>query len=258
MANGVYRFFLIWYICGLLLVGFDILPPWLEWANAVFLYVSGLLAFIYLAKTYGKWLALGVSIFVMASSIFAEGLGVHYGLIFGQYHYEKDFGIQVYGVPLTIGTAWLMVVVTSRVIVRRMMPRAGWFFYTIITSILAVIMDLMIDPVAYVIKEYWVWSGTGAYYGIPLQNFFGWFFVSAVIQTVLYAVLKKRSSVHSETWEKRMVVLYILIVSMFGFISLMEGLYMALLVTGIPLLVMMSLYAKGVRQIDLSEKESIL
>ncbi len=32
--------------------------------------------------------------------------------------------------------------------------------YAVISSLFAVIMDLAIDPVAYVVKQYWVWKGT--------------------------------------------------------------------------------------------------
>ncbi|KHF30408.1 hypothetical protein LR68_00779 [Anoxybacillus sp. BCO1] len=43
-GDRLYRLFLIWYACGIVLVGFRLLPPWLEWANVVFLMLAGGLA----------------------------------------------------------------------------------------------------------------------------------------------------------------------------------------------------------------------
>ncbi len=98
------------------MLSFDLLPSWLEWANAVFLHLSSLLALIYLAKAYGVRRVLLVAIFVTGASIYIESLGVKYGFLFGSYDYEKDFGAKILGVPLTIGSAWFMVVITSRIL----------------------------------------------------------------------------------------------------------------------------------------------
>jgi lycopene beta-cyclase len=40
--------------------------------------------------------------------------------------------------------------------------------------------DLFLDP-QMVGWGFWVWEGTGAYFGIPLVNFLGWFLVSGLI-----------------------------------------------------------------------------
>ena len=45
----------------------------------------------------------------------------------------------------------------------------------LLAAVIAVLLDLFIDPVAVAIG-YWVWSVPGnAYHGIPLLNFVGWF-----------------------------------------------------------------------------------
>ncbi|MCG3005297.1 carotenoid biosynthesis protein, partial [Escherichia coli] len=64
-----------------------------------------------------------VASFVMLATIVIESLGVHYDFLFGSYDYEKDFGTKILGVPLTIGSAWLMVIVTSRVLALGIMKR---------------------------------------------------------------------------------------------------------------------------------------
>ncbi len=50
-----------------------------------------------------------------------------------------------------------------------------WWQVPLLTAIIAVVLDLFIDPVA-VAAGYWVWFVRGRiYYGIPLLNFVGWF-----------------------------------------------------------------------------------
>lgn len=53
--------------------------------------------------------------------------------------------------------------------------RRLWWQVPLITGVIAVVLDLFIDPVA-VAAGYWVWSVQGTvYYGIPLLNYVGWF-----------------------------------------------------------------------------------
>ncbi|MCY1692014.1 carotenoid biosynthesis protein [Exiguobacterium sp. SL14] len=41
--------------------------------------------------------------FIFFGSIIIESIGVHTGWPFGTYRYESDFGVQLLGVPITIG-----------------------------------------------------------------------------------------------------------------------------------------------------------
>ena len=53
--------------------------------------------------------------------------------------------------------------------------RRLWWQVPLITGVIAVVLDLFIDPVA-VAAGYWVWFIQGTvYYGIPLLNYVGWF-----------------------------------------------------------------------------------
>ncbi|MGQ4894363.1 MAG: carotenoid biosynthesis protein [Candidatus Njordarchaeia archaeon] len=47
---------------------------------------------------------------------------------------------------------------------------------SILSASFGVIYDLFIDPVA-VALEIWVWSREGPWYGVPIFNFIGWFFI---------------------------------------------------------------------------------
>ncbi|MDZ5473825.1 carotenoid biosynthesis protein [Bacillus sp. 31A1R] len=254
----IYRTFLVWYFVGIILVAFDLLPESLEWANAVFLYLAGIVTFIYAGVVYGWSYAIQSFLIVLFISIGAEHLGVKYGLIFGEYYYEKDFGIQVFGVPLTIGFAWYMVIMTTHAISKKILnPLYNFYFikYIGLTSLLAVIMDLIIDPVAFKAKEYWIWNGDSFYYDIPLNNFFGWFLVSMIIQIVLFPIWKKKSMNLEPRWEKRIRILYFLIIFMFVLTALQSELYLAMIVVLLSIIPFLLLLQKGDNIRDLSKEE---
>ncbi|TFE03291.1 carotenoid biosynthesis protein [Jeotgalibacillus sp. R-1-5s-1] len=237
--NIVWKVFLVWYAVGVVLVSFDLLPPWLEWANAVFLYLSGILAIYYSMTVLGKIKGFLISLFIMAFTMWAESLGVKYGWIFGSYHYEQDFGIQIFGVPITIGFAWVMVIFTSMSIVINIFNEQKTLLkallYAFITSLLAVTMDLIIDPVAVAAKQYWVWDDTGPYYGVPNQNFAGWFYVSFGIQFILYFLIGRHTP--PADWTSRIRALYFMMIGMFVVTSLAYQLYLAVIVTLSSLLI---------------------
>ncbi|AJD91217.1 hypothetical protein JMA_19000 [Jeotgalibacillus malaysiensis] len=230
--NVVWKVFLVWYGIGVVLVAFDLLPPFLEWANAVFLYLSGILAIYYGMKVLGNIRGFIISIVIMALTMWAESLGVEYGIIFGAYHYEQDFGIQVYGVPLTIGFAWVMVIFTSLSLMTALLNKPKSILkglgFAFITSLLAVCMDLIIDPVAYQAKQYWVWDDTGPYYDIPTQNFVAWFYVSFIIQFIVYFMAVPPTE---KTWTRRINWLYFLMIIMFVITAFAYQLYFAIFVT---------------------------
>jgi len=53
--------------------------------------------------------------------------------------------------------------------------RGLWWQVPLLAGIIAVVLDLFIDPIA-VKAGYWVWTVRGTvYYGIPLLNYVDWF-----------------------------------------------------------------------------------
>ncbi|MFB5661556.1 carotenoid biosynthesis protein [Alteribacillus sp. HJP-4] len=117
----VYRLFLIWYICGIILLSFQLIPPALEWSNSVFLILAGLLGMLYFIRSYGTGRGMLLSLYIFLFTMTAEGFGVAYGVFFGDYFYNSDFGMMVQGVPITIGFAWLMVTATTHVLAKRIL-----------------------------------------------------------------------------------------------------------------------------------------
>ena len=110
----------------------------------------------------------------------AEWLGVHTGLLFGNYVYGNNLGPLWYGVPLIIGINWVMLTIISGSIAERL--KIHWFFKAVIGTFLMLILDLLIEPIA-IQSDYWTWSGD-----IPFSNFVGWFLIAFVIQLVYFSM----------------------------------------------------------------------
>ncbi len=101
-----------------------------------------------------------------------EWLGVKTGVIFGQYQYGNVLKPQIAGVPISIGFAWLGLVLSSFAVTQTLFRRFTNNGITVILSaaLLIVIFDLLMEPAA-IRLGYWSWDS-----GQPgLQNYFVWF-----------------------------------------------------------------------------------
>jgi len=144
------------------------------WAASVFLTLAGLLIIV---RSRASDL-IGLSAAALLGFT-AEIIGVRYGFIFSPYRYTDVLQPQILGAPLVMLSAWMVLVSYCRQMLTTLkLPR-------LIESALAALwmtaIDLVIDPLAANQLGYWRWAQPGAYYGIPLRNFVGWFIVSFMI-----------------------------------------------------------------------------
>jgi uncharacterized membrane protein len=128
-------------------------------------------------------------------SLAFESFGVATGLVYGDYHYTSWLGPKFLGlVPYLIAAAWFMMVYPSYRIAASLTPSTSrlWLWRLELASLGALIMtawDLVMDPVM-VAGEHWVWEVEGAYFGIPLQNFWGWW-LTAFVTFMLFTWLSR-------------------------------------------------------------------
>lgn len=70
--------------------------------------------------------------------------------------------------------------------------RHFWWQVPVLTGVIAVVLDLFIDPIA-VHAGYWVWFVEGTvYYGIPLLNYVGWFVLMALAPLGWILIARRR------------------------------------------------------------------
>ena len=143
-------------------------------ASAIFLFIAGGLVLLVSSSQDRLRLCLAALI-----GFAAEVIGVRYGWLFGNYYYTEILAPNLFGVPLAMGCAWLLLV---GYIQNMLAP----FKLSKITSIILLggwmtVIDLLIDPLAAHEFGYWSWLEEGVYYSIPFRNFVGWFIVSGLI-----------------------------------------------------------------------------
>ncbi|MFD2514056.1 carotenoid biosynthesis protein [Pontibacter locisalis] len=112
---------------------------------------------------------------VFAVGFFSEVVGVHTGIIFGDYVYGEALGLKVWEVPLLIGLNWLMLVYVTGVISNKL--TLPWIGKGALAALLMVILDFFIEPVAMAF-DFWSWRGGE----IPLSNYAGWFGIALLLQ----------------------------------------------------------------------------
>ena len=110
--------------------------------------------------------------------VLAEVLGVRYNMIFGNYYYGNSLGPKVLEVPLIIGFNWLTLSFATYGVSSYLFKNKT--VITVFASILMVLTDYIIEPMAGAL-DFWYWVGGN----IPIQNYFGWFFVSLIIHSIL-------------------------------------------------------------------------
>jgi uncharacterized membrane protein len=129
--------------------------------------------------------ALLLLLLTFAISLLFECVGVSTGWVYGPYHYTDRLGPKFLGlVPLLIPVAWFMMTYPSYVIARHLVPamKNAWAWRSLVAALGAVIMtawDLAMDPMM-VAGGHWVWEQPGAYFGIPLHNYWGWWLTTFV------------------------------------------------------------------------------
>lgn len=198
---GIYLFV---YPFGILLIALDIVPTWGTWMGGALLILQGSMMGLWLVANYGRrGLLAALSILLLSWAV--EHVGVTTGFPFGGYHYTETLNLKVLGVvPLAVPFAWLMVVpaavgITEYLLRRsqQVAPPRGMGRVVLRGALIALgaasfalLLDLMIEPLAVHINGYWVWDNTGGgYYGVPGSNFAAWWVTSAVLAALMLALI---------------------------------------------------------------------
>jgi uncharacterized membrane protein len=148
--------------------------------------------------------------FVFGVSLLFESVGVATGLVYGPYHYTAKLGPKFLGlVPYLIAVAWYMMMYPSFIIAEWLIPSlwTGAKRLLSVAAIGALIMtawDVVMDPIM-VAANYWVWEVQGAFFGVPLQNYWGWW-LTVFTTFVLYLVVTRNRPAAKEGGFDRLAI----------------------------------------------------
>ncbi|MEB3310839.1 MAG: carotenoid biosynthesis protein [Snowella sp.] len=147
---------------------------------------------VYAYRSLGLWHWLGFMIPAIAISLSSELLGTSTGFPFGHYRYLTGLGYKISGlVPFTIPLSWFYLGFSAYLIARMGLDKKNLPTWVkelgaiAFGALLLMSWDFVLDPaMSQTTLPFWVWDQPGAFFGMPYQNFAGWFGTGAVFMTV--------------------------------------------------------------------------
>ena len=161
----------------------------LHWATSLSVLMQAAASLAVLWVGWGARTTLRVAALVLPLAWAVEFVGSTTGLPFGEYDYTTLLRPQVGGVPLLIPLAWLMMLppawAVGALLARTWRPLP----VAIVAAFAFAAWDLFLDP-QMVAWGYWVWARPGAYFGIPVINYFGWILSAFLLSWVALALVR--------------------------------------------------------------------
>ena len=112
----------------------------------------------------------------------SENLSVATGFPFGRYYFVELMGPKLFHVPVLLGLAYIGMAYVSwtlaRLIVSNRSAQAAdtqVIALPLVASFIMVAWDLAQDPVWATVLHGWVWMDGGAWFGVPISNYLGWY-----------------------------------------------------------------------------------
>ena len=146
---------------------------------------TGLLAFALLVHAVLHYRMRGAGAFITAVALgwLVERLGETTGVPFGEYAYQVERGLLL-GVPWLVPLGWFAFTYVGI----HLFTGSRWF-RALGAAVGLVALDLSLDPLM-VGQGIWAFEH-GAYAGVPLSNFVGWFVSGLIIAFVMQSVLAR-------------------------------------------------------------------
>ncbi len=146
----------------------------------------------------------GIAVFVVICLVIGNGfenLSILTGFPFGHYYFTGLMGPRLLRVPIFLGLAYVGMGYVSwtlgRLLVAGTRPRfTGSEIVTVplAAGFVMVAWDLSMDPIWSTVMRAWIWLRGGAYFGVPVSNFLGWYLTIYVIYQLFSLYLRKRAS----------------------------------------------------------------
>ena len=140
---------------------------------------------------------LALIVIAMVCSEFFESMGVNFGLFFSKYTYTgyipgpKLFGFDVYSmVGYGVGSYMMWAIAKAAVgMYGNHFEKGDVFFVPLVAALLLVSIDFATDPLMATVSGAYVWQEHGVYYGIPYQNYLGWYLMAYTMYQIFALLL---------------------------------------------------------------------
>lgn len=212
---------------------------------------------VYAYRTLGVWHWLGFMVPAISLSLCSELLGTSTGFPFGHYRYLSGLGYKIAGlVPFTIPLSWFYLGFSAYIIARvglSTLALPQWLQNLGAIAIGAVLLtswDFVLDPaMSQSTIPFWIWEQPGAFFGMPYENFAGWFGTGCVFMTVATLIWQVQPV---KLPSQDLTLPFLMYLGNFGFATVMSmgaGIYPPIflgLLTGILPLILLYNRAKAV------------
>lgn len=125
------------------------------------------------------------TVFCLGAGAACESLSLRTGFPFGHYFFTSFMGPKVLQLPILLVLAYLGIgycswVLSLLILGYRGKPltRASTVALPLLASFIMVIWDLSMEPIWATLDRAWIWRDGGAFFGVPVSNFLGWFFTA--------------------------------------------------------------------------------
>ena len=196
----------------------EAVSPWLKLPNLG--NIGFTLVFVLFALTHCWALEGGVrtGMFFAVSAVVSytmEEVGVRTGLIYGPYHYSDMLGAKLGHVPVLIPLAWFMMIYPSWMVARAILRGVdqssvpGNVARAIVAACVMTAWDTVMDP-GMAAAGNWVWEKGGSYFGVPVQNYFGWLLTTFLVYCIAGFLWRRpgQSSSVTRIFEALPVIVY--------------------------------------------------
>jgi putative membrane protein len=216
--------YLFIYVFAVPMLLFDLVPTWGSWMGGFLNMLLGCLMALWLYANAGRRGLLAAGCIVgLAGAV--EYIGVTTGAPFGRYVYSDALGLKLDGaVPLPIPFAWLLVVPGA--LGAAQLAGVPWRWLSSAAALLALLFDLLLEPFAVYIMDYWRWLDRGPYYGVPTANFIAWAVTGFVLAAITQALIGRSADRRTSAPEASPLIptlLYLLNIVQFTLVDLVRG-----------------------------------
>ncbi|MCZ8363703.1 MAG: carotenoid biosynthesis protein [Microcystis sp. LE19-251.1A] len=212
---------------------------------------------VYAYRTLGVWHWLGFMVPAISLSLCSELLGTSTGFPFGHYRYLSGLGYKIAGlVPFTIPLSWFYLGFSAYIIARvglSTLALPQWLQNLGAIAIGAVLLtswDFVLDPaMSQTTIPFWIWEQPGDFFGMPYENFAGWFGTGCVFMTVATLIWQAQPV---KLPSQDLTLPFLMYLGNFGFATVMSigaGIYPPIflgLLTGVLPLILLYNRAKAV------------
>lgn len=146
-----------------------------------------IISFAHGSQRYGLKSMLIFFLLVNFVGFFFENLSVSTGFPFGNYYYTNALSMpMIWQVPLDVALLYFAMGYISWTIANTLLDRADEkisdryyvFALPIVAAFLMTSWDVVFDPTWSTHFKTWIWEDGGGFFGVPLSNYLGWYFVT--------------------------------------------------------------------------------